>query len=94
MLPGTGNQTHGDARAHLSPVRESPCGPGQASPLLQASVSTVVFKIPSSSVILKHRGPQTSEEAQGMGRSFWSWVLGGEAGRAVQSLTLKTSNPG
>lgn len=51
----------------------------------QAPVSPLVFKIPSHSVVLKHRGLQTREEAAGhehklpeVGSGRWGWEDGAE----------------
>lgn len=65
MIPGTRSQNLGDVSSRLGSARESLCGSAQASPSLWTSVSPVVFKIPSSSVALKHKGLQSSEEAAG-----------------------------
>lgn len=90
MLPGTRNQNLGDVRSCLSSASKSVCGSGQASPTLQASVSPVVFKIPSSFVVLKHEGFQTSKEAT----EHEQELLGDEVGKTVQSSTLQSLIPG
>lgn len=75
--PGTRNQNLGDVRSHLSSTKKSLWGSEQASPTLRASVSPIVFKIPSSFVILKHKGFQASEEASG----HKQWLLEAGSGK-------------
>lgn len=51
-----------------------------ASPL-PGPLPPVSFKIPSSSVVLKHKGLEASEEASGHGQKVLRQVLGDEVGR-------------